>query len=215
MDAWSGRQMHSHSYRVPEPFGGEVVVVVGCGESGKDIAMEIRGVAKEVYLVAKSMEEVTPGLSKVLSKHRDSLHLRLQVERLCEDGSVVFGDGSGVVADTVIYCTGYRYSFPFLDTGGAVTIDNNRVGPLFEHVFPPSLAPSLSFVGINRKIFAPRFFETQAKWVAQVLSGKRTLPMEEEMLRSVEEFYHARKIAGVPRKYTHEIGWLEPTVTNK
>jgi cation diffusion facilitator CzcD-associated flavoprotein CzcO len=34
MDAWIGRQMHSHSYRVPEPFGGEVVVVVGCGESG-------------------------------------------------------------------------------------------------------------------------------------------------------------------------------------
>ncbi|KAM0872753.1 hypothetical protein ACQ4PT_038511 [Festuca glaucescens] len=131
MEVWGGRQMHSHSYRVPEAFRGEVVVVVGCGESGKDIAMEIRGVAKEVYLVAKSMEEV---------------------DRLCEDSSVVFGDGSSVVADTVVHCTGYSYSFPLLDTGGAITIDDHRVGPLFEHVFPPLLAPSLSFVGVPRKV---------------------------------------------------------------
>uniref|UniRef100_A0ACD6AMX3 Uncharacterized protein n=1 Tax=Avena sativa TaxID=4498 RepID=A0ACD6AMX3_AVESA len=173
IEAWRGRQMHSHSYRVPEPFRGEVVVVIGCGESGRDVAMEIRGVAKKVYLVAKSMEEVTPGLSKVLAKHSANLHLQLEVERLCEDGVVVFGGGggSGVVADTVVYCTGYTYSFPFLDTGGAVTVDDNRVGPLFEHVFPPSLAPSLSFVGIPKKVFAPRFFQAQARWVAQVLSG--------------------------------------------
>uniref|UniRef100_A0A8R7U9G5 Flavin-containing monooxygenase n=2 Tax=Triticum urartu TaxID=4572 RepID=A0A8R7U9G5_TRIUA len=217
METWRGRQMHSHSYRVPEPFRGEVVVVVGCGESGKDIAMEIRGVAKEVYLVAGSTEAVTPGLSKVLAKHSADLHLRLEVERLCEDGRVAFTDGGGagssssVAADTVIYCTGYSYSFPFLDTGGAVAVDDNRVGPLFEHVFPPSLAPSLSFVGVPRKIFAPRFFEAQARWVAQVLSGRRALPAEEEMLRSVEEFYRAREAAGVPRKYTHEIGRREIT----
>ncbi|KAM3315290.1 hypothetical protein ACQJBY_033805 [Aegilops geniculata] len=215
MGTWRGRQVHSHSYRVPEPFRGEVVVVVGCGESGKDIAMELRGVAKEAYLVAGSKEAVTPGLSKVLAKHSANLHLRLEVERLCEDGRVAFTDGGGssssVAADTVIYCTGYSYSFPFLDTGGAVAVDDNRVGPLFEHVFPPSLAPSLSFVGVPRKIFAPRFFEAQARWVGQVLSGRRALPAEEEMLRSVEEFYRAREAAGVPRKYTHEIGRREPT----
>ena len=82
METWRGRQMHSHSYRVPEPFRGEVVVVVGCGESGKDIAMEIRGVAKEVYIVAGSMEAVTPGLSKVLAKYSTNLHLRLEVRTL-------------------------------------------------------------------------------------------------------------------------------------
>ncbi|VAH55620.1 unnamed protein product [Triticum turgidum subsp. durum] len=78
METWRGRHMHSHSYRVPEPFRGEVVVVVGCGDSGRDIAMEIRGVAKEVYIVAGSMEAVTPGLSKVLAKYSANLHLRLE-----------------------------------------------------------------------------------------------------------------------------------------
>ncbi|XP_047065494.1 flavin-containing monooxygenase FMO GS-OX-like 9 [Lolium rigidum] len=211
MEAWSGRQMHSHSYRTPEPFRGEVVVVVGSGESGKDIAMEVRKVAKEVHLVAQSMKEVTLGLAKVLAKHGASLRVQLHLERLCEDGRAVFGDGSSVVADTVIYCTGYDYSFPFLDTAGEVTVDDNRVGPLFEHVFPPSLAPSLSFIGIPIKVFAPWFFEAQAKWVAQVLSGRRTLPPEEEMLRSVEEWYRSREIAGVPKKYTHDVSLFDIT----
>lgn len=88
--------------------------------------------------------------------HFGAAGIGMQLERLCEEGRVVFGDGSVVVADAVIYCTGYNYSFPFLDTAGAVTIDDNRVGPLFEHVFPPSLAPSLSFVGIPRKVGSER-----------------------------------------------------------
>jgi hypothetical protein len=34
------------------------------------------------------------------------------------------------------------------------------------------------------------------------LSGRRTLPPVEEMLRAVEEHYRARAAAGVPVKYT-------------
>lgn len=46
----------------------------------------------------------------------------------------------------------YSYAFPFLDTKGMVVVDDDRVGPLYEHTFPPSLAPSLAFVGIPRKV---------------------------------------------------------------
>ncbi|TVU40259.1 hypothetical protein EJB05_13712, partial [Eragrostis curvula] len=103
----------------------------------------------------------------------------------------------------------YTYSFAFLDTGGAVTVDDNRVGPLHEHTFPPALAPSLSFVGVPRKVIVPRFYELQARWVAQVLSGRQTLPPVEEMLRSVAEYNRAREMAGVPKSHTHVIFDLE------
>ncbi|KAG8100683.1 hypothetical protein GUJ93_ZPchr0013g34132 [Zizania palustris] len=209
MDEWRRRQMHSHSYRVPDSFHGEVVVIVGCSVSGKEIALELRCVANEVHLSAKSTDEVmTPAMSKMLARYAN-LHLRPQIDRLCEDGRVVFADGSCVVADAVIYCTGYIYSFPFLDTEGMVTVDDNRVGPLFEHVFPPAFGPSLSFVGIPAKVIEPRFYEVQAKWVAQVLSGRRTLPAEEDMLRAVEEYNRAREAAGVPKRRTHDILDLE------
>jgi hypothetical protein len=151
-------------------------------------------------------------MSRMLASHGDVLRLHPRTRRLHADGRVEFADGSSVLADTVIYCTGYGYSFPFLDTGGAVAVEDEVVGPLFEHVFPPSLAPSLSFVGVPRKILVPWFFERQARWVAQVLSSRRALPPEEEMLRSVEEHYRAREAAGVPRKLTHNIGGVEPLV---
>ncbi|KAF0928980.1 hypothetical protein E2562_011068 [Oryza meyeriana var. granulata] len=205
MGDWRRRQLHSHSYRVPDPFRDEVVVLVGCGDSGMDIALDLRAVAREVHLSAKSVEAaMTPAMSKMLARHAN-LRLHPQIERLCEDGRVVFADGTGVVADTVMYCTGYCYSFPFLDTEGRVTVDDNRVGPLFEHTFPPSLAPWLSFVGIPRKVMVPWFFEAQGRWIAGVLSGRWALPTEEDMMRSVEEYYRARKLAGVPKEYTHDV----------
>uniref|UniRef100_A0A0E0JIV9 Flavin-containing monooxygenase n=1 Tax=Oryza punctata TaxID=4537 RepID=A0A0E0JIV9_ORYPU len=205
MDKWRRRQLHSHSYRVPDSFAGEVVVIVGCNVSGKEVALELRRVAKEVHLSAKSTTEaLTPSMSKMLARY-DNLHLRPLVEHLCEDGRVVFDDGSFVIADAVIYCTGYNYSFPFLETEGKVTVDDNRVGPLYEHVFPPSLAPSLSFVGIPAKLILPRFAEVQSRWVAQVLSGRRTLPSPEEMLRAVEEYNRAKEAAGLPKWQTHHL----------
>ncbi|CAN6222581.1 unnamed protein product [Urochloa humidicola] len=216
MEMWRRRQLHSHSYRTPEPFRGEVVVVVGCGESGLDIATELCGVAKEVHLVAKSMDDASapaPAVAKLLTNH-PGIRLRPPVDRLCDDGTtttVEFADGSGAAADTVIYCTGYRYSFPFLDTAGAVAVDGGgrRVGPLYEHTFPPALAPSLSFVGVPMRIFAPWFFEAQARWVALVLAGKAALPPETEMMRAVEKDYRARELAGVPAHLAHVIGAVE------
>ncbi|KAB5531913.1 hypothetical protein DKX38_018583 [Salix brachista] len=230
MDTWKRKQLHSHIYRVPEPFRNEVmqkafyfqlaerdnkinslrlqiVVVVGNSLSGQDISMELVEVAKEVHLSAKSLN-ITEGLSKVISKH-DNLHLRPQIEALQEDGRVLFVDGSWLIADAILHCTGYSYTFPFLDTKGRVAVDDDRVGPLYEHTFPPSLAPSLSFVGIPRKIIGFPFFEAQAKWIAQLLSGKRRLPPRDEMMRCVEELYRSRDAASIPKHYTHDIADFE------
>ncbi|KAF8399551.1 hypothetical protein HHK36_015418 [Tetracentron sinense] len=220
MDAWRRKQMHSHIYRVPEPFRNEVVVVVGNSLSGQDISMELVGVAKEIHLSSKSLE-VSEGLSKIISKY-ENLHIHpqlwkimslqndeMQIDSLREDGRVLFMDGSWVIADTIIYCTGYSYSFPYLDTKGIVVVDDDRVGPLYEHTFPPSLAPSLSFVGIPRKLIGFPFFESQAKWIAQLLSGKRTLPSWDDMMQSIKEFYHSRDIAGIPKHNTHDIANFE------
>ncbi|KAF9591766.1 hypothetical protein IFM89_007096 [Coptis chinensis] len=112
--------------------------------------MEALHVAKEVHLSAKSLE-ISEGLTNVIAKYQN-LHLHPQIDSLQEDGRVLFVDGTSVNAGSIVYCTGYEYSFPFLDTKGMVVVDDGRVGPLYEHTFPPSLAPSLSFVGIPRKV---------------------------------------------------------------
>ncbi|KAK4257224.1 hypothetical protein QN277_006839 [Acacia crassicarpa] len=207
MDSWKRKQMHSHIYRTPEPFRYETVVVVGNSLSGQDISIELVEVAKEVHISSRSLN-ISEGLSKVISKH-ENLHLHPQIDSLQEDGRVLFVDGSCIIADTILYCTGYSYAFPFLDTKGMVVVDDDRVGPLYEHTFPPSLAPSLTFIGIPRKLIGFPFFESQAIWIAQLLSGKRVLPSREEMLESIKEFYHSRDIAGIPKHNTHDIANFE------
>uniref|UniRef100_M4F6E5 Flavin-containing monooxygenase n=1 Tax=Brassica campestris TaxID=3711 RepID=M4F6E5_BRACM len=54
--------------------------------------------------------------------------------------------------------------------------DDNRVGPLYKHIFSPASAPSLSFIGITWKVLLFHLFELQSKWIAGVLSGRITLP---------------------------------------
>ncbi|KAH0755188.1 hypothetical protein KY290_025458 [Solanum tuberosum] len=51
-------------------------------------------------------------------------------------------------------------------------------------------------------------FELQAKWIAQVLSGKVRLPTEEEMLADVEDHNRQLEESGIPKRHTHR---LHPT----
>ncbi|KAG8092516.1 hypothetical protein GUJ93_ZPchr0012g22032 [Zizania palustris] len=57
IENWRGNHMHSHNYRTPEPFQDQVVVVVGLGASGVDIAREISKVAKEVHIASRYTQD--------------------------------------------------------------------------------------------------------------------------------------------------------------
>ncbi|GLU00435.1 hypothetical protein SLE2022_178070 [Rubroshorea leprosula] len=128
MDAWPGLQMHSHNHRGPEPFQNQIVVLIGNGPSARDILKELSPVAREVH---QAIRELDSGLKKLENLDNAWQHPM---------------DGSAVSADVIVHYTGYRYHFPFLRTNGIVTVDDNRVGPLYQHVFPPSLALRLSFL---------------------------------------------------------------------
>ncbi|XP_058744163.1 flavin-containing monooxygenase FMO GS-OX-like 2 isoform X5 [Vicia villosa] len=128
-----------------------------------------------------------------------------QIECVHEDGLVTFEDGFSIYADAIIHCTGYKYHIPFLETNGIVTIEDNRVGPLYKHVFPPSLAPWLSFIGLTYRETIFNVLELQAKWVARVLSGKILLPTEEEMTESVKKLYQFLEENALPKRHTHSL----------
>ncbi|KAG0549908.1 hypothetical protein BDA96_01G294800 [Sorghum bicolor] len=205
INKWQGKQMHSHNYRTPEPFQDQSVVVVGLGASGIDIASEISHVAKEVHIAARYSED---RLGKIELYHNAWMHG--EIECIQDDGLVRFAEGSSVAADTILYCTGYRYHFPFLDLDG-FTVDDNRVGPLYKHVFPPKYAPNLSFVGLPYKSIIFQSLELESKWVAALLSGRAALPSEEDMMADVQEEYQRMEDAGKPKRHTHTLWprWVE------
>ncbi|GLT51956.1 hypothetical protein SLA2020_253260 [Shorea laevis] len=200
IDTWPGLQIHSHNYRTPEPFQNQIVVLIGKGFSASDILQEISSFAREVHQAVRGVD-----FRSEKPENQDNVWKHPMIKCAHEDGKVEFLDGSAVYADAIIHCTGYKYHFPFLNTNGKVTVDDNRVGPLYKHVFPPSLAPWLSFVGLPNLTQPALLMELQAKWVAKVLSGKLKLPTEEEMTTSAQGFYQHLDQVGWPKRLTHQL----------
>jgi len=90
------------------------------------------------------------------------------VRRVTETG-VEFDDGSTVDdIDVIIYATGYKFGFPFIDHK-ALKVVNNDVN-LFKLVFPPDIRPTtLAIIGCFQPLGAIfPISEMQCRWVARV-----------------------------------------------
>ncbi len=96
---------------------------------------------------------------------------------------IAFEDGSDEAVDAVIYATGYRTSFPFLDK--AVFEPDRQAGELYRRMISLD-HPSLIFAGLVQPI-GPTIplVERQGKWIAALLAGDMALPEVEERRREV------------------------------
>lgn len=203
IDKWPGKQLHSHNYRVPHPFVDQVVVAIGNSSSGSDISREIATVAKEVHLVGRTWDSHVD-MEKPLGVLQNIV-LHPMVKSAHENGELIFEDGASVVANVILYCTGYAYSLPFLHAQDVVNVDCDYIGPLYQHVFPPLLAPTLSFVGLPFKVIPFPLMQLQSKWIAMCLSGKVLLPLKQHMSRDTEEFYKGVEARGDPKSKIHDL----------
>ena len=95
------------------------------------------------------------------------------IARLTER-TVVFADGSEVEADIVVYCTGYKVTFPFFDADLIAAPENDL--PLFRRVFHPRHG-NVFFIGLLQPLGAIMpIAAVQSDWVCDYLSGRYALP---------------------------------------
>jgi len=110
------------------------------------------------------------------------------IERLDGD-RVVFVDGTSAPADLIIWATGYKVSFPFLDPSLVEARNNNL--PLWKRTVHPDL-PGLFFLGLVQPIGAVMpIAESQSAWIAETLTGDY-LPPAESVVRRQMATDHAR-----------------------
>jgi len=82
------------------------VVVIGRGPSGQDISLELATQGAKEVLVATL--DFDPSAKQ---DERDTRVLKPAIDRIAENGDVVFTDGSAVSAvDEIMHCTGYLYT---------------------------------------------------------------------------------------------------------
>ena len=76
------------------------------------------------------------------------------------NGKFILKDNSSIIADVLLLCTGYEYNYSFLDDSSGVTVDDNFVSPLYQHIFNVK-HPSMSFVGVSTGIIPFPMFHQQ------------------------------------------------------
>ncbi|HEX2071266.1 MAG TPA: NAD(P)-binding domain-containing protein [Thermoleophilaceae bacterium] len=101
-----------------------------------------------------------------------------------EGDSVRFEDGSVERIDRIVYCTGYKISFPFFDPDLLDPSGDNRI-ELYRRVVHPDL-PGLYFIGLVQPLGAIMpIAELQSEWIADVIEGRAALPGRPEMIQEI------------------------------
>lgn len=117
-----------------------------------------------------------------------ALKVKPAIDRFDGD-KVWFVDGTHITADLIVWCTGYRVSFPFLDSSLVNPQENDL--PLWKRTVHPDL-PGLYFIGLLQPFGAVMpLAEAQSIWVRDTLIGAYVPPSEneirEQMVRNHEK----------------------------
>jgi hypothetical protein len=114
------------------------------------------------------------------------IEVRPNIDRFTGGRGIRFVDGSEEEIDLVVYCTGYRISFPFLSEQ-VFPVRDNRL-PLYRRVAAVE-RPGLYFIGFIQPLgpIMP-IAEAQSEWVADLLQGRAGLPGPEEMRREIGSY---------------------------
>jgi hypothetical protein len=125
--------------------------------------------------------------SELLSRigHGD-IAVKPNIERFTGGRTVRFADGSTEEIDLVVYCTGYKITFPFLGEQ-VFPVRDNRL-PLYRRVVAVK-RPGLYFIGFIQPLgpIMP-IAEAQAEWIADLLRGNANLPSEAEMQAEIGDY---------------------------
>ena len=107
------------------------------------------------------------------------IEVKPNIARFAGGRTVEFVDGTSEEIDLIVYCTGYKITFPFFDHD-LLDAPDNRI-PLYRRVVHPDLE-GLYFVGLLQPLGAIMpLAEAQSEWIADLLEGKAKLPSRERM----------------------------------
>jgi hypothetical protein len=199
IERFKGHAMHSCMYDSNDDFLGLRVLIVGTKSSGTDIAYEVSSVAKMVYVSDRQRSTMTsaPSNSKIV--------LCPDIAHVDAAGAVAFIDGSKIEVDRIIWCTGYEYSYPFIEPSPLSSMDEDTmipssisiaggraVLPLYKQLFY-ARDPTLSFIGLPYSVIPFPLMHLQACWIAACITGKCSLPTADELYTSFLDDWKERK----------------------
>ena len=111
-------------------------------------------------------------------------------------------------ADLIVWATGYKVSFPFLDPALIAAKDNDL--PLWKRTVHPDL-PGLYFIGLLQPVGAVMpLAQAQGEWVAERLAGRYAPPPDAEIRRQMRADHERNRRQFYSSRAAHHGGRLRP-----
>ncbi|PLB37864.1 putative dimethylaniline monooxygenase [Aspergillus candidus] len=176
---------HAKSFRSANDYVDKKVVVVGGNVSSADLVADLHAIIKGPLYVSQR------GRNDAFRFAWDLPNVELKptlqsIKASDASISVTFTDNTTVDnIDKLIFATGYRLSYPFLDPDPVTP--NNRVAGFYQHVFKVG-DPSLALVGQVRAAISFRVYEYQAVAVARYFAGHNAKPLPSPQKQDLWEF---------------------------
>ncbi|GAB5583406.1 dimethylaniline monooxygenase [N-oxide-forming] 4 isoform X1 [Prionailurus iriomotensis] len=174
---FKGQILHSQEYKSPEGFQGKRVLVIGLGNTGGDVAVELSRTAAQRRKPKFIVNDELP-----ICILCGTVTMKTSVKEFTET-SAVFEDGTVEEnLDVVIFTTGYTFSFPFLEEP-LKSLCTKKIF-LYKQVFPSNLErATLAIIGlISLKGSILSGTELQARWATRVFKGLCKIPPSPKLM---------------------------------
>lgn len=137
----------------------------------------------------------------------DNVVVKPDIAQLSPDGAFFIDDHETEHKYSIIlYCTGYKHSFPFLSVDCGLTVEENFISPLFKHCISIN-RPTLGFIGLPTVVCNNQAFDFQAQFCLKFMTKQLELPTRDEMMKDFEDDIEARWQSGLTKREAHLMGF--------
>lgn len=208
MSRFPNRVSHSKSYRTTDLYSNKQVLVIGNSASGHDITTQLVKSGKPKLPVYQSRR--SPSRWDGVGPPTGVEWKPVIQEYSSFTNEIIFADNTRLTdIDAVIYCTGYKASFPFWNAranGGPIyDYTDNRLLNNYQHTFSRAFPRTLGIVGFPR-VLTFRSFEYQAIALARLFADRNAAPLPSPSEREKWEKERAGLVRRENRKF-HDIPW--------
>ncbi|KAH7148416.1 thiol-specific monooxygenase [Dactylonectria macrodidyma] len=176
LKTWKGALRHSVTWRSGKEYTDQRVLVVGSSESAIDLCVYSKEYAKDP--ISLSQRTPHPRHPNLFEHH--GIKVVTTIDSI-DDTKIHLSDGTVLDdVDTIVFATGYFYSYPFLSkVRPSRATCGGRVPGLYQHIFDIHNPDSIAFVGVVNGSLSWLTWEKSAFLVALLWSGKIRLPPKE------------------------------------
>ncbi|KAL6229161.1 hypothetical protein BDW75DRAFT_245984 [Aspergillus navahoensis] len=195
LSIWKGSLVHTVTWRSGEDFKGQSILIVGSSESAIDVCLQsLPHATGPIFL---SQRTPHPRYPTVFA--RPGVEVVSTISHLTDD-TIHLTDGRALSnVDTIVFATGYFYTYPFLSPKiRPPPVDGLRVPGLYQHIFDIHNPDSIAFVGVVNASLTWSTWEKSAFLVGLLWSGKIRLPPRDE-----QEAWERRRLAETSDRMFH------------